>query len=115
MQGDIQDMNRLTEGSWRYFQRRIKFALAQSASIEPVEIRFGDQTIKGRKIVITPFVDDPRRSQFTQFAGKRYEFILSEEIPGTLYEIHTVVPSPADGREPLIEERLLLKQVEYRS
>ena len=34
LQGDVYEMNRLTEGSWRYFHKRIKFALADDAKIE---------------------------------------------------------------------------------
>ena len=113
MRGDVFDMNRLTEGSWRYFQRRIKLALAESASIEPVEIRFGNQTLRGRKIVITPYANDPRRGQFAQFASKRYEFTFSDEIPGRLYEIHTIIPGAGDSAAPLIEERLTLKEVDF--
>lgn len=115
MRGDVLDLNRLTEGNWRYFQRRIKLALAESAKIEPVDIEYGDKVLKGRRIVITPFVDDPRRSQFAQFAGKRYEFVLSDDIPGTVYEIHTIIPGESGDTEPLIEERLTLKQVNFGS
>ena len=34
MQGDVVEMNRITDGHWRYFQRRIKTAISENA-IEP--------------------------------------------------------------------------------
>ncbi len=111
MRGDVYDMNRLTEGSWRYFQRRIKLALSKAATVEPVEIDFAGKKVKAQRIVITPFVKDPHSAQFQQFTGKRYEFTLSKEVPGMLYEIRSVVPGASAADAPLLEERLTLTQV----
>lgn len=111
--GDVQDMNRLTSGSWRYFQRRIKFALSEDATIEDISVDFGGRPVKAQRISITPFIKDPHRSQFEQFAGKRYEFVLSDEIPGMLYQIHTFVPGANGATVPLIEEILTFQQVQY--
>ena len=36
LHGYVLEMNRLTDGSWRYFHRRIKFAFADAAEITPV-------------------------------------------------------------------------------
>jgi hypothetical protein len=117
LQGDVYEMDRLTEGHWRYFHRKIKLALTEdNANLEPVSIEFDGHTVAGEKITILPFVRDPRRSQFEEFADKRYEFILSEEIPGTLYQIKTLVPDNSDSAKgPLIEETLTLREVKSSS
>ena len=111
MRGDVYDMNRLTDGSWRYFQRRIKLALSEAAVVEPVEIEFAGRKVQAQRIVITPYVKDPHSAQFQQFTGKRYEFTLSKEVPGTLYEIRSVVPGASPADAPLLEERLTRTQV----
>lgn len=115
LRGDVHDMNRLTNGNWRHFQRRIKLSLAEGAAVEAVSIEFDGKMVDAKRFTITPYVTDPHMRQFQKFAGKRYEFTLSEKVPGTLYEIRTVIPGTAEEHEPLIEERLTLKQVEYRS
>ena len=116
MQGDVMDMNRLTEGSWRYFQRRIKFAISDEAEIESISFDFNGKKIEGKKITITPYVKDPRRNQFNEFADKRYEFIFSKHIPGSLYQISTVIPDiSGPNKKPLIKETLTLQNVEFRS
>src|SRR5690606_12368476 len=115
MRGDVHDMSRLTHGNWRYFQRSIKMAFAEGADVEPVIIDFAGHSLKGFKVSIRPYVNDPRRRLFEQFAEKRYEFILSDEIPGTIYQIHTIVPGPEGAKEPLIEETLTLREVRYRA
>ena len=64
----------------------------------------------GHQIRIAPYVNDPKRPLFEEYADKQYTIILSEEIPGSLYQIRTVVPGKTeDGLEmgePLIEETL---------
>ncbi|MCY4210569.1 MAG: hypothetical protein OXD47_07810 [Gammaproteobacteria bacterium] len=113
MQGDVYEMNRLTEGSWRYFQRRIKSAFAEGATIEPVTFEYDGGQVDGEKISITPYINDPRRRQFAAFAPKVYEFILSEQVPGKIYQIKTVIPGAAPDQEPLIEEILTLQSAEF--
>jgi hypothetical protein len=116
MQGDVMDMNRLTEGSWRYFQKRIKLAISDEARIEAISFDFDGKKIEGEKITITPYVKDPRRNQFNDFADKRYEFIFSKHIPGSLYQINTVIPdNSGSDKKPLIKESLTLQNVEFRS
>ena len=113
MQGDVYEMSRLTDGSWRYFQRRIKSAFAETAKIEPATFDYGGTEMTGEKISITPYANDPRRGQFAEFAPKIYEFVLSDQVPGKLYQIKTVIPARTPEAEPLIEETLTLQSAEF--
>ena len=113
MQGDVYEMNRLTNGSWRYFQRRIKSAFAEQAKVEPVTFEYDGVEMTGEKISITPYINDPRRRQLAEFATKLYEFILSDQVPGKLYQIKTVIPAGSPDSEPLIEEVLTLQSAEF--
>ena len=116
MQGDIYEMNRLTEGHWRYFQKRIKIALRENAKVETTEFDFNGKRCKGKKIELMPYLNDPHRADFEKFANKRYEFILSDDVPGSLYQIRTVIldGNNKDGqKQPLIEETLTLTETKY--
>jgi len=104
LQGDVQDLDRLTGGHWRYFQRRIKLAFANSAVIEDVQVDYNGGKVEARKITIRPFTDDPKRARYNQFANKMYEFVLADDVPGTLYQVRTMVAG-ADG-STLVEEVL---------
>ena len=116
MQGDVYEMNRLTEGSWRHFQKMIKIALRESAKVEPVDFEFQGKKCKGDKVSFSPYVKDPHRDSFEQFADKLYEFIFSDDIPGSLYQIRTVIPDTKDpGKEPLVEESLTLVEANYKN
>ena len=113
MQGDVYEMSRITQGSWRYFQRRIKSAFAETAKIEPATFDYGGAQLDGEKITITPYANDPRRQQLAEFADKVYEFVLSEQVPGMLYQIKTLVPSGSADKAPLLEETLTLQSAEF--
>ena len=115
-QGDVYEMNRLTDPDgqsrerWRYFQRRIKFALAEAAKVEPVTVEFEGKRHAGKAVSFAPFVNDPKRSEFEKFAGKAYRIVVSDTLPGYLYSVETEVPGPPGG-PPLIREYLQLAAV----
>ncbi|MCG8323901.1 MAG: hypothetical protein MI673_00160 [Thiotrichales bacterium] len=111
MQGDIYEMDRYTGGSWRYFLKSIKTSIHDEAVIEPVEFEFSGNKYAGEKVSFSPYLNDPRRMQIGKFAGKSYELIFCDQIPGQLYQIRTVIPSEEDGSEPLVEEILTLAEI----
>lgn len=109
MQGDVYEMNRLTEGHWRHFQKMIKIALRENTKVEPVSFNYNGKKCVGEKITFTPYLNDPHRSDFEKFSEKQYEFTFSDDIPGSLYQIKTIIPDSKDEKkEPLIEEVLTL-------
>ena len=108
MQGDVFEMDRLTGGSWRHFQKRIKIALREIATVETIKINFSGKQIDAQKISFRPYLNDPYRSRFQNLAEKYYEVVLSPEIPGTIYQIKTVVMADNEEKSPLMEETLRL-------
>ncbi|MEQ8659421.1 MAG: hypothetical protein RLW62_01250 [Gammaproteobacteria bacterium] len=118
LQGDVYEMNRLTdpEGSarerWRYFQRRVKLALAESATVTPHTFEFSDREWQGHEIRFAPYVNDPKRDLFERFADKTYRVIVSDELPGYVYRVETVIPSAGEAEEPLIREVMQLEAIE---
>ena len=116
-QGDVYEMNRLSDPDggarerWRYFQRRIKLALAEAATVTPTKFEFDGRQYAGKAIVFQPFATDPKRKEFEKFADKTYRVIVSDELPGYLYQIETVVPDKNLASVPLIHESLQLTSV----
>lgn len=113
-QGDVYEMNRLTDPDgksrerWRYFQRRIKLALAETATIEPVKFDLDGRSYTGKRLTFTPYSHDPKRQSFEKFANKAYVVMVSDDLPGFVYQIETVVPDKTAGAPPLIKETLQL-------
>ncbi len=117
LQGDVYEMNRLTdpEGKsrerWRYFQRRIKLALAKIATVEDVVVTFDDMDYSAKKIEFSPYLNDPKRRLFERFSSKAYTIIISKDLPGYIYSIESVVPGERSNALPLIKDRLKLIEI----
>jgi hypothetical protein len=110
MHGDTSDMARLTGGKRsrsKYFIKAIKVALREIAVVEPITFNFNDKEYQGEKVYFSPYLNDPHRPKFEKYAEKYYEFIFSDDIPGSLYQIKTVIPDMSgENKEPLIQESL---------
>ena len=113
LQGDVYEMSRFTEGNWKYFHRQLKLAIADSNTSEHVTIELEGKQYQSEKIVIYPYENIKQKSRLKEFSDKRYEFILSDEIPGKLYQIRTVINDTENPDVPLVEEVLTLKSVEF--
>jgi hypothetical protein len=118
LQGDVLEMKRFTEIGSRYFQQKIKYALATDASIGDTEIDFNGAKVPGKTVTIAPYSNDEKaetNERFRKFKDKVYTFTVSEQIPGFIYSIKTFVAAPkdaADQSQPLNEEVLQLTAVE---
>ncbi len=106
---DVHEMNRLTGGEWRYFQRKLRWSFAEGAKKKEVDIDYNGKTIKGTQYIVQPFINDPKNSRYKLYAGKYYIFTLSDEIPGEIYQVRTVVPdgdSWQEGAPFLVDESI---------
>ncbi len=115
LQGDVYEMSRLTEGGWKYFHRQIKLAIADSNTSEPVTVELDGKQYEGEKIVLLPYENIDKKDRLKEFSDKRYEFILSDEIPGKLYQIKTVINDAENPDAPLVVETLTLTNVDFSS
>lgn len=110
LERDISEMKRMTGGSINYFRKRIRLALAEAASVEPVSVSYAGHQVQGRKIAIRPFLNDPMQDRMRKYVAKNYEFILSDDVPGAVYRLRSVVPGEQQGAQKndavLIEETM---------
>ena len=110
LERDLSEMKRLTKGQPNYYRKRIRMALAQKAETKPVTIRFSGKDRPGSEIVLTPYEDDPARPRYEKFSNKSYTITLSDEIPGGVYKLRSVMQERANKDatkgKPMIEETL---------
>lgn len=105
LQRDVREMARLTGGNWRHFQKLMKLALENSAQVSAVEIERAGKQLPAWNILVQPYKDDKLLQEHQEFMGKYYLITLVDAVPGEIYRIRAVTPSPAtEGDEPLIEE-----------
>lgn len=90
LQRDVMDMHDQAHRGWRYFQKLIKLALQDSATIHPVSIPFEGELAKGEQVRIQPYLDFPEGGALARYRHKTYLFTLADGIPGTVYELKTI-------------------------
>jgi hypothetical protein len=96
LERDIADMERATGGKRRYFQQRVRLALAANPKIETVTSQINGKAVKAQQIVIQPYKNDPNAERFAQYTGKRYTFLIADSVPGQVALIRTDVPGAND-------------------
>jgi hypothetical protein len=111
LERDIAQMSRLTGGSPNYFRKRIRLALAESAQMRLLAVSYGTRHAAAQEVRIQPYLNDPMRQRFEQLSDKSYVFVLSEELPGAVYQLRTLY-SGGSGKSGLdrnpVEETLTL-------
>jgi len=106
---DIHEMERLTGGEWRYFQRKLRWSFAEGGDKKEVDIDYNGETVKGVQYIVQPYANDPKNSRYKLYANKYYIFTMSEHIPGEIYQVRTVVPDGktwSEGEPVLVDESI---------
>lgn len=113
LEHDATEMREATGGSAQYFRNRIRAAFVDQARMHPAEVTVDGAARQATEIEVTPFRDDPNLARFPGFAAKTYRFILSDAVPGGIYEISTTVAAP--GAAPDIFEEWMTYAGEHES
>jgi hypothetical protein len=131
LEHDIAEMKRLTGGSTGYFRKRIRMALAQDAQVSVQSITYRGKALQAQVVRIQPYLHDPMHASFEKYLRKTYTFVLSEQVPGGLYELRTSLgngaavrtaaapaaaspaapPAESPAAAPVIDETLTLTSV----
>jgi hypothetical protein len=118
LEHDIAEMKRLTGGSTSYFRKRIRMALAEGAQLTVEPVSYQGKTVQAQAVRIQPYLNDPMHARFEKYLHKTYTFVLSDQVPGGLYQLRTSLGKPdtvrtgaAPAAPPMIDETLTLSSV----
>lgn len=111
-QRDAHQMSNGTGGSQHYFRNVIRRVLQtpDPASVQPTTIRLDGREVAASEIIVRPFIDDPNRAQMRAFADKTYRFVVSEAVPGGVYEVRAETPEE-DGDGVLLRETYRFREM----
>lgn len=98
LEHDIAEMRRLTGGAVTYFRKRIRMALSDKAQVTPQRVLYQGKTVDANAVRIQPYLDDPLHARFEKYVRKTYTFVLSDAVPGGLYQVRTSLENTADGQ-----------------
>lgn len=99
LERDVLEMHKATGGSALYFRNRIRGAFVDRATTRPVTVSLDGKEQSGTEITLAPFREDPMIARFAAFRDKSYRFVLVDAVPGTVYQIATLVPASGAGTD----------------
>lgn len=92
LEHEIRQLQRATKGQAAHFQKRIRLALVDGATMTPTTVSWNGKDVPATAVRITPYVDDPYRARFEKQAQKAYTFVLSDAVPGQVFQIRAELP-----------------------
>jgi hypothetical protein len=110
LEAEVRRLQRTTQGQAAHFRRRIRLALAEGASITEGTVRWGAQAVPARTVRVRPFLDDPFRPRFEDQAATEYAFVLSDAVPGGVYQLRATLPAAAAGAAPRASRTLTIEE-----
>ena len=107
---EVRQLQRSTKGGTAHFRQRIRLALVGQAEVSATRIAWGGREVDATTVQISPFLDDPYRARFEREARKIYSFVMSDAVPGGIYQIRSRLPDAAAGTTVVEETLTLLPQ-----
>jgi hypothetical protein len=112
LESDVSQMNMHIGGQPIYYRNVIRLAFREKARLEPASFAWDGRQVNGTKITIQPFIADPHAEQLQLFRSKTYEFLVSDAVPGGIYQMHSTMGDGQDAA-PAIDVKLTLKGIAY--
>lgn len=103
----VANLATLAGGSKGYLKNRFRLALRTTAKIEPVKIEYNGTVVDGHHVWVTPYINDPNKEKMSGYEGARFDFYVSEDVPGYLVELVALFES-SQAAAPKLDERIVL-------
>ena len=113
LERDVREMNRITGGGVSqgvYYKKRLRMAMVDTKEAHPATLKWNGKDVVGEEFTLDPYKDDPARVRYARFANKTYTFVVSDQVPGGVYSIRTVMRDPEVKGKIMIEETLTLTE-----
>lgn len=112
-QRDATQMSNGTGGSQHYFRNVIRRVLQtpDADAVHDTTIELDGEALPASEITFRPFADDPNRARLREFAGKTYRVVVSEAVPGGIYEVQAQTPE-GDGSGVLLRETYRFREMQ---
>jgi hypothetical protein len=110
LEGEVRRLQQATKGQAAHFRRRIRLSLADAATVTDSTIRWRGRSVPARTVRVSPFLADPYRERFQDEAATEYTFVLSDAVPGGVYQLGATLPGRAAGAAPRARRTLTLEE-----
>jgi hypothetical protein len=110
LEGEVRRLQRTTQGQAAHFRHKMRQSLADTATVTEGSIRWAGTDVTARTVRVAPFLDDPYRARFSEQATTEYAFVLSDAVPGGVYQMSATLPATTAGGAPLARRTLTIEE-----
>ena len=110
LEWDVRGMHKATGGSALYFRNRIREGFVDQAEMADASITLDGRPEPATAITLQPFRHDPGIERYAAFRDKSYRFVLSQTVPGRVYEIEAALPADGPDVAPIVD-RVTYKEI----
>jgi hypothetical protein len=105
LEWDVRGMHKATGGSALYFRNRIREGFVDEAEMADASIIVSGRPEAATAITLQPYRHDPGTERYAAFRDKSYRFVLSDAVPGKVYEIEASLSGGAE-EVPAVVDRV---------
>ena len=93
LQWDVEKMDSGSKVTHHYYRHLLRQAFLTNAASEEIKLDFEGRSVVAHKVTFKPLAGRQDDESYKDYVRKHYEFILSDEVPGGIYSISTLIPS----------------------
>ena len=101
----VRNFSRLTGGFSAHLQNRFVKELHNGTKVEAVKATVGGNQVDAYRISFAPYENDPNYTKMQGYERSKFEFIVSNAVPGHLVELNSVYTSTIKSA-PRLEEHI---------
>lgn len=103
LENHVNVLSGLLQVNPRYLKNAIRGGLRDHATVEPVTVSAGGQSLPGYRVHIAPFAADPNKERMKGLDTLAYDFTVARDLPGEIAEIRITAPDAKGGADLLDE------------
>ncbi len=109
----LSTLTQLTGGKYGYLKTVFTHGFNEKSKIEPIKLGYKGKTVDGHRIVMTPYVGDPKAGTMQGYDGATFTMVVSDQVPGEIVQLTSVYQS-TQKVAPRLEERITIDGAEVK-
>jgi len=103
----------LTGEKYGYLKTVFTHGFKDKCKIEPIKLDYKGKTVDAYRIVMTPYVGDPKAGTMQGYDGATFTMVVSDQVPGEVVQLSSVYQSTVK-EAPKLEERITIDGAEVK-
>jgi hypothetical protein len=109
----VSTFTQLTGEKYGYLKTVFTHGFKDKSKVEPIKLDYKGKTIDAYRIVMTPYVGDPKAGRMQGYDGATFTMVISDQVPGEVVQLTSVYQSTQPAA-PKLEERITIDGAEVK-